>query len=69
MKIFAFVTCLFVIGCSDGSRDKEEEGVFDPMVKTIDRATEVQEIGLEHKDQLDEALKEAEGQRQEERDN
>lgn len=69
MKLITFAICLLVIGCSDTSRDKEEEGVFDPMVKTIDRAKEVEEITFDHKNQLDEALKEAEGQQREERDN
>lgn len=64
----AIAMCLLLCGCGDRSRDEEKEGVFDPMISTIDKAEEVQDIGLEHKDQLDEALKEAEGLGAEERD-
>lgn len=63
MKILLAIGVL-VLGISGCAQEKEEEeGVFDPLVNTLDRAEAVQDIGLEHKNQLDEALEEAEGQR------
>ena len=43
---------------SSGSSEPEaqDEGVFDPMVETIDRAESVQDIGLDRKDQMDEVI-------------
>ena len=49
-------------GGSDSSDEAEKETVFDPMVKTIDKAAEVENQVLEHKDKIDQALKEAEEQ-------
>ena len=36
--------------------EDEEEGVFDPMVGTIDRAEDVQDAGVDRKDEMDEAI-------------
>ena len=62
MKLALFVACLILAGC--GGVDKEEEdreGVFDPMVETIDRAKEVEDAALKHKEDMDKALREMEG--------
>jgi hypothetical protein len=52
-----------VIACSSPSGDSDErgptatdEGVFDPMVGTLDRAEAVEDIGLERKDEIDERM-------------
>jgi len=59
--------CVLMTGCSSEQQDAandevltEEEGVFDPMVGTLDRAAEVDELSKGRMDQLDEQLEESE---------
>ena len=52
----------FAVGCSSGDRDDEspteQEGVFDPMVNTMDKARGVEDLSQSRKKELDEALEE-----------
>ena len=53
---------LLLAGCG-GSADnavEEGEGVFDPMVDTIDRAQGVQDLNMDRKDEMDQALEDME---------
>ena len=51
-----------LLGCSSADKaDEDREGVFDPMVETIDRAKEVEDAALKHKEEIDARLKELEG--------
>ncbi len=40
----------------DGYYEEEDEGVFDPMVGTIDRAEGVQDLNMDRKNRMDEAI-------------
>ena len=40
----------------DDSRAEAESGVFDPMVDTLDRAEQVEDLSQDRKRQLDDAL-------------
>lgn len=50
-------------GCGSGDREEEvdRETVFDPLVDTLDQAEAVNDLTLEHKSRMDEALDEMEG--------
>ena len=68
MRILSLALCLLVAGCggttdSDTSAEVEEdtESVFDPLVGNIDKANEVENQVLQHKDRTDQALAESEG--------
>ena len=37
-------------------QDEAEETVFDPMVGTMDRAAGVEDLGMDRKDEMDEAI-------------
>jgi len=60
MRSLLVVMTLCLAACGGGEKSaEEEEGVFDPMVSTIDKAKAVEEITLNAKDDLDKALEEA----------
>jgi hypothetical protein len=40
----------------DSYSDDEEEGVFDPLVGTIDRAKAVEDTNMQRKDEMDAAI-------------
>ena len=68
MRILTLAICMVIAGCggatdSDRSADVEEdtETVFDPLVGNIDKANEVENLVLQHKDRTDQALAESEG--------
>ena len=44
---------------SDTDAPVKEEGVFDPMVGTMDRAKAVEGAGMSRKDEMDQRLEEA----------
>ena len=50
-----------LVACGGAEKEPEEEGVFDPMVKTIDKAKQVEDAALKHKEEMDKRLKEMEG--------
>jgi hypothetical protein len=69
MKFAAIIMCLTLTiltacGSSDeGSAEAEDkETVFDPMVETIDKAAEVEDLLMQQKADMDEALRRAEGE-------
>ena len=68
MKFIAITMCLTLVvltACGspdEGSAEAEDkETVFDPMVETIDKAAEVEDLGMQQKADMDEALRRAEG--------
>jgi hypothetical protein len=69
MKFAAIILCLtltMLTACGspdEGSVEAEDkETVFDPMVETIDRAAAVEDIVMQQKADMDEALRRAEGE-------
>lgn len=66
MKFAAIILCLVLTACSspdEGSIEAEDkETVFDPMVETIDKAAEVEDLMMQQKVDMDEALRRAEGE-------
>ena len=63
------LVALFLFGCGgpadevaedeyeeEGYYEDADEGVFDPLVGTIDRAEGVQDAGTDRKSQMDEAI-------------
>ena len=75
MKLFSITLMFILAGCgssddtssgsSEASVEKNEESVFDPMVDTLDKAREVEDIVMQQKEQMDEALKRMEGETEE----
>ena len=64
MRIPVLALSLIIAGCGGGSdtaKEEESEGVFDPMVETIDKANAVEQQLMDQKDQMDQAIKDAEG--------
>lgn len=63
MRMLALAVCVTLMGCSDSSdradNREDEESVFDPLVENIDKAKEVESKVMEHKDKLDQAVKDA----------
>ena len=61
----AVIAAVLTLGACGGSasedEDKDKETVFDPMVDNIDKAREVEEQVMQQKQQLDAAIKAAEG--------
>ena len=51
---------LSACGGSGSADDAEKETVFDPMINSIDKAKGVEEQVLQQKDDIDEALRQAE---------
>jgi hypothetical protein len=64
MRIVFTVLVLALAGCGGGSESRAErediDTVFDPMVDTIDQAKQVEEQVMEHKRQMDEAIRKME---------
>ncbi len=64
MRILMLALCLTIMGCGGGSdsakEEADKESVFDPLVGNIDKAMEVEKQIMEQKDQLDQAIKDAE---------
>jgi len=54
------VLALAACGGSDSADDADKETVFDPMVKSIEKAEAVEDQVLQQKDKIDQALKDAE---------
>jgi hypothetical protein len=58
--------CLVLAGCNnpvdevdhedEGDEGEVEETVFDPMTDTMDRAAGVEDMGMDRKDEMDEAI-------------
>ena len=65
MKFAAIILCLIFTACSspdEGSANAEDkETVFVPMIETIDQAAEVEDLVMQQKADMDEALRRAEG--------
>ncbi|NOX68474.1 MAG: hypothetical protein GXP15_04755 [Gammaproteobacteria bacterium] len=76
MKIFSILLLLVMVACgssrntdeksetevTDAEATEEVESVFDPLVQSIDKANAVEDIVMQQKLQMDEALKEMEGE-------
>lgn len=72
MKLFSIVVICMLAACgspedtpsrSSATGDEaSRESIFDPMVETIDKAREVEDIVMQQKQQMDEALKSMEGE-------
>ena len=55
-------------GCGspeDTTGDTDRETVFDPLVETLDEAERVEDVVLQQKQQMDEALRRLEGEEEE----
>ena len=62
------LACLWLVvaGCGSGSGDDksgddDSDSVFDPLTQSLDKAQETEDIVLQQKEDLDEALRKAEG--------
>jgi hypothetical protein len=69
MKFVAIIMCLtltILTACSspdeESAEAEDKESVFDPMVETIDKAAEVEDLLMQQKADMDEALRRAEGE-------
>jgi len=68
MKILSLVLSLLVAGCGDAADsdtrqevEEDKESVFDPLLDSIDKAKNVENQVMQHKDRTDQALAESEG--------
>ena len=61
VKVVLMTLVLLLAGCSDDEPPRESE-VFDDLTGTIDKAEEVEKKVMEQKERLDEALRDAEGE-------
>jgi hypothetical protein len=64
MKVLMTITMCFLLatcgGDSGDERDANEEKVFDPLVKSVDKAKTVEDTVLQQKEDMDEAMKQME---------
>jgi len=60
MKLALFVSLLVLTGCGSAEKEEADESVFDPMVESIDKAKQVEDAALKHKEEMDKRLKEME---------
>ncbi len=71
MKLFSIALIFLLAGCGSSedtaSKSNEtggeasRESVFDPMVESLDKAREVEDVVMQQKQQMDEALLRMEG--------
>lgn len=72
MKTTLLFMFLVFVGCSGSSGSgsdedavtEDRETVFDPMIRSIDKANQVEQQVFDQKEKMDEALKEMEGEPQ-----
>lgn len=60
VRLAMMIATSSICGCGGDSREKEREDidtVFDPLTETLDRAEAVQDVGLEHKEAMDESMR------------
>lgn len=72
MKVISILLLLMMVACGSSENTGTEtteakementETVFDPLLKTIDKAKAVEDIVMQQKEQMDKALKEMEGE-------
>ena len=72
MKCFSIFLLLMLVGCgssedtetdtTDATEAQDVETVFDPLLESIDKAKAVEDIVMQQKQQMDEALKKMEGE-------
>lgn len=65
IEFLVVVLCgLSLAGCGSDEREAREdrETVFDPLVETLDQAEAVEDVVLEQKSRIDQALTEADGE-------
>lgn len=72
MKNFSIFLLLMLVGCgssedaetdtTDATEAQDVETVFDPLIESIDKAKAVEDIVMQQKQQMDEALKKMEGE-------
>ena len=56
------VSAAMLGGCGSDEKDEEDrETVFDPLLDTLEEAEQLNDIALEQKARMDEALRQAEG--------
>jgi len=71
MKLFSIALIFLLAGCSSSEDtasksdktggDVSRESVFDPMLESLDKAREVEDVVMQQKQQMDEALLRMEG--------
>ena len=61
------LTAIIAVGCGSGDEQEEadRETVFDPLVNTLEEAEAVNDVALEQKERMDEALRQMEGEQDE----
>ena len=65
LPAFCVLAAALMVSCGSSDRPaseaaEPEEGVFDPMVDTLDRAKRVEQFSKDRKQQLDQQLQESE---------
>lgn len=67
MRVLILALCMTIVGCGGGSdtdaeneAEEDKETVFDPLVGNIDKAKDVENQLMEHKDRTDQAVAESE---------
>jgi hypothetical protein len=69
MKVLIVMAAALMAGCNGEVEPqaevdaKETESVFDPMTDQIDKAKKVEAQAMQHKDDVDKALQDAEGEK------
>ena len=69
-RAMTVVAAIAMAACGSGEPDREadRETVFDPLVDTLEEAEAINDVALEQKARMDEALREMEGEEDEEPD-
>lgn len=64
MRIFIMALCLIIMGCGGGAdsakAEADKENVFDPLLENLAKAKDIERQVMEQKDQLDQAIRDAE---------
>lgn len=62
MRLILLILSVSLLGCTSAEKENEDrESVFDPLVENIDKAKQVEDAALKHKEEMDKRLKELEG--------
>lgn len=65
IAVFTFSLLLCACGSDKAEEEADRETVFDPLTNTLEEAEQLNDVALEQKARMDEALRQMEGEEEE----